>query len=66
MTFISIADPASTSNAQKSARNFANAHKALTEIQKGLATPDRHGLNEDQVIFLEARSKEIEMALAGR
>ena len=65
MMFIDIAIRASTSsNHGKSARNCLHARKALVEIQKGLAKPARHGLSEEQVIYLEQRRAEIEVALA--
>jgi len=64
MTFIGIALAASTSDPQKSARNSGHAHKALAEIQRGLAEPAYHGLSEDEVAFLEQRRAEIEVSLA--
>ena len=65
MTYIDIAIRASTSsNHGRSARNCLHARKALVEIQKGLAKPAHHGLSEEQVIYLEQRRAEIEVALA--
>src|ERR1035441_5653751 len=62
MMFIDVAIRASTSsNHGKSARNCLHARKALAEIQKGLAKPARHGLSEEQVIYLEQRRAEIEV-----
>src|ERR1035441_4221746 len=61
---IDIAIRASTSsNLGRSARNCLHARKALVEIQKGLAKPAHHGLSEEQVIYLEQRCAEIEVAL---
>jgi len=40
-----------------------NAHKALAEIQRGLANPTARGLSGNEVSFLERKSGEIESAL---
>ena len=62
MTFIDAAtihsDPAD------SARSLGNARKALTEIQHGLMKPVARGLSDDEIVFLERRCAEIDLALA--
>jgi len=62
MSFIAAAR--NHSNPANSARSLGNARKALAEIQRGLIKPTAHGLSEDEVLFLERRSTEIESALA--
>ena len=62
MTFIRTAKL--TPSAEGAARNRGNARKALTQIQKGLDKPAYYGLSEDEVVFLELCSAEIEVALA--
>ena len=62
MTFIDCARYAS--NPESADRYRGHARKALAQIQKGLAKPEYHGLSEDEVVFLEQRSVEIELAMA--
>ena len=52
------------SNPEDSAHALGNARKALTTIQHRLNKPAAHGLSEDEVLFLEKRCTEIELALA--
>ena len=51
-------------NPANSARSLRNAHRALEEIQHGLANPKACYLSRDEVLFLERRRGEIESALA--
>jgi cob(I)alamin adenosyltransferase len=46
-----------------SAHALSNARKALAEIQRGLLTRAARGLSEDEVLFLELRCTEIQLAL---
>ena len=62
MTFIDAARI--HSNPANSARSLGNARKALAEIQRGLMKPTARGLSEDEVLFLEQRCTEIELAIA--
>ena len=52
------------SNQENSVRNLANARKAIAKIQDCLNRPAAHGLSEDEVLSLEKRRLEIELALA--
>jgi hypothetical protein len=61
MTFI---DVARTLSPDHSARSLGNARKALAQIRRGLMKPTAHGLSEDEIVFLERRCREIELALA--
>jgi hypothetical protein len=54
------------SNPANAARSLGNARKALAEIQRRLMNPTTCGLSEDELVFLEQRRKEIEVALGTR
>jgi hypothetical protein len=50
-------------SAANSVHALGNARKALAEIQRALLTPTARGLHEDEVLFLELRCTEIQLAL---
>jgi hypothetical protein len=51
-------------NPANAARSLRNAHRALEEIQHGLANPTTCYLSRDEVLFLERRCEEVKSALA--
>ena len=61
MTFINLARGYSIP--QNSARARGNARKALEQIERCLRNPIRHGLDAEDIAFLERRCGEIESAL---
>jgi hypothetical protein len=61
ITFINLAR--SYSRPRDSARARENARKALDQIQRGLKTPISHGLDVEEIAFLNQRCGEIESAL---
>jgi hypothetical protein len=52
------------SSPENSARALGYARKALAQIQHCLQKRGAHGLSEDEVLLLEKRCVEIELALA--